>query len=176
MNPLFAIPFGFGALVFLIAAWKFFLKKNYPAVVLCLPYAILLIAGAVVSLRSYNDTQAKEIAIGEMHHLKNININEFSCIVLNSNVTFGDGFQCAGGIISGKHDNQRVNEILKQNQITRPENMALIWLLDSRASKALLGNGLLFLRDQRQSDKGIWIGWMTECEIDGVKRMDGINL
>lgn len=173
---MFSIPLGAGALLFLFAGWKFFRRRNYPALVLCLPYVILLITGAFVCARSSQGGQAREVSLGEMQRLKNLNINEFSAIVINSNVTFGDGFQCAGGIVSGRHDNQTVNAILEHNQLTRPENMALIWLLDSRASRASLSKDLLFLRDQRRSDKGIWIGWIAEREINEVRRMDGSNL
>jgi len=175
MSPLFAIPLGVGALLFLLAAWRFFRKRNYPALILCLPYVILLITGAILCARLSDGGRTEEITLGEMQRLKDLNINEFSAILMNSKVTFGDGFQCAGGLIFGS-DNQTVNEILKHNQLAWPENMALIWLLDSRASRASLSKDLLFLRDQRRSDNGIWIGWIAEREINEVRRMDGSNL
>jgi hypothetical protein len=136
MSSLYAILFGIGALIFIFAFWKFIHRKNYPAVTLCLPYVIFLIAGTLFHLKTFNMERHKEISIREMQHMKDININEFSAIVINSNITFGDGFQCAGGIISERKDNQAINEILRKSQIVRPESMALIWLLDSRASVA----------------------------------------
>ncbi len=176
MNLLLPISLGIGAVLLLFAGWKFYRTRNYSALVLCLPYVILLITGAFLSARSSAGGRAKDIALGEMQRLKDLNVNEFSGIVLNSNVTFGDGFQCAGGIITGRHDNQALSGILKQNDIIRSENMAILWLLDSRASKVSLGKGLLFLRDQRRADKGIWIGLIEEGEINGIKKMDGSNL
>ncbi|NJM37540.1 MAG: hypothetical protein HC845_06565 [Akkermansiaceae bacterium] len=109
-----------------------------------------------------------------MQLIDNIKSEEVAGFIMSSKVTFGDGLQCAGGLIDSSNDFQ-LGQLLDPRSISKPKNMSLIWLMNSKANRLTIQGGLLFVSDQKRAESGIWIGWIDKNLVSKIKKMDGVN-
>lgn len=175
MNYFTLILIGAFFCAFIFFEIKFLKARNYYAFFLSIPYIFALLILSSLIIRSEIQARIKRVEISEMRLLENLNLNETTAITLNSQARFGDGFQCAGGLILVDHD-EALLKILASKGIIRPEGKSAIWLLDSKASIYTIQNDLLFAVNQEQAEKGIWIGWIDTDMVKNIKNMDGSNL
>jgi hypothetical protein len=160
--------------ILFIFGFKIFYAKNYLALLMFIPYILYIICAMPSIYSEYGNLgKVSKVEIDSMKLLNNMTIEESLAFMMNSKVTFGDGLQCAGGLISLSRDTA-IEKILKSKSIEN-KHMALIWLMNSKASQLSLQGNLLFVSDQKKADPGIWIGWVDEKEVSKIKRMDGTN-
>ena len=120
-----------------------------------------------------NPENPNKLNIRDMTLLHQTTIEETAAFLIHSRTTFGDGLQCAGGLI-------HADSVLPIKKVLESRNIpindkALIWLMNSKASNLSAQGELLFVTDQQTAESGIWIGWIDENRISKIKRMDGVN-
>ncbi len=160
-------------LTLLFFAYKILESKNYVAFFLLIPYVILMLY-MLPELYKYSieSKVAKTIVIKDMSLIDNLSIEETVAVTMRSKITFGDGLQCAGGLINS---DSTIKKILSSRNIST-ENMTMIWLLNSKASRLSIQNSTLFVSDQEKAKSGIWVGWIDSKEVSKIRKMDGVNL
>ena len=169
--------FYFGIFITLVIIFLFVLfvtlrKNNYLAFALLLPYFGFGLLGAGWLIRSEAESKIiKRFEIEEMQQIRNITIEETAAIILHSQIAFGDGLHYAGVVVHSSSD-YPLKYILKQKGITKNENMAMVWLINAKASKLSIQGKLLFVVDKKEADKGMWIGWVDEHYVSEVTKMD----
>lgn len=150
-------------------------KRNYFSIILLTPYFIYSSVGILNNQQHFHHSNQKFINLQKMRHLNDANLSEIMTIVLNTKIVFGDG-KCAGGLIMDLDKRKNVIEVLSKNNIPFDSEMAVIWLKDSSANRAIIGQDTLFLSDQMRDKEGIWMTTIKKDLVKHVKGMDGVNL
>jgi hypothetical protein len=161
-------------LILLLFAYKIFAAKNYLALAMLIPYGVVLMLYLIPQVDTMHSASSitNKMQIDDMHLIRDITIEETVAIVMRSKITFGDGLQCAGGLIN---PDSTIEKILKSRTIP-VKNMTIIWLLNSKASRLSVQGSILFVSDQRKAESGIWVGWVDSKQLSNIKKMDGVNL
>ncbi len=165
-----------GLLFFLAMMVVAIKKKNRAAAFLLVPYVALLSWGVAHNLSALRGTKPKEILLGDMQRLEKIEIGDVFSIVFSSDVVFGDGQKCAGGLIRNPEDHRDISAFLASRDLSIGNENALIWLKDSKSSKVIVGPQVMYLPDQARAEAGIWISLIPKGDVKRVQRMDGANL
>lgn len=173
MNTLLLFVIGIFGVACVFFSIRLFRKANFIAMGLLMPYIITAITGFGIVINSTQNLKRKVILNPEMRNLGKLSSQEAISIVMSSGIIFGDGFYNSGGIVRSNIDFP-LNQFLNERKVERPEKMAMIWLMDSRASNLIVDGRLLYVSDQRRADPGLWIGWVNEKDIKGIEQMDGV--